>query len=235
MEDVGGDLGHAEEESRVPQAKAGEVGGGAAEPDRPEIVAADATINAGITAEAGLVQTEGAATTEVVASRPATDEATAGEIAAAEASFGSAGLGDLREVAGEVVKEVPASTRASEPPAMDTQATSSLELAPSAMTDAPVPEMRLVRPSVPFSLESPPTLRGLLTGLMLLGWWKVTTAKLPQLPGPQPKAVQGERHSQLRPGPVLAARAPLASSKRSGRILLPVPGLKVVVKPGVAT
>jgi hypothetical protein len=84
MEDADGDLGRAEEESRIPQAKAGEVRGGAAELDRPEITAADATTDAGVMAEVGLAQTEGAATAEVVASRPATGEAAAGEIAAVE-------------------------------------------------------------------------------------------------------------------------------------------------------
>jgi hypothetical protein len=141
MEDAGDDLGRAEEESHVPQVKAGEARGGAAELDRPEIVVAGATTNAGITAEAGLAQTEGAATAEVVASRPATDEAAAGEIATAEASSGPNGLGDLREAAGEVMTEVPMSMRVSEPPAVVTQAASTLELASSATTDAPAPEM----------------------------------------------------------------------------------------------
>jgi hypothetical protein len=89
---------------------------GAAELDRPEIAAADATTNAGVTAEARLARTEGAVTAEVVISHPATDEAAAGEIATVEASSGPASQGDPREVAGEVVKEVPASMRASEPP-----------------------------------------------------------------------------------------------------------------------
>jgi hypothetical protein len=116
MEDAGGDLGRAEEESRIPQMEAGKVGSGAVELDRPEIVAADATTDAGVTAESGLARTEGAVTAEVIMSRPATNEATIGETAAVEASSGPASQGDPREVTREVVKEVSASMRVSELP-----------------------------------------------------------------------------------------------------------------------
>jgi hypothetical protein len=108
--------------------------------DHPEIAAADATPDASVAAEAGLVQTEGAAMAEVVASRLATDEVVAGDIAAAEASSGLAGLGDLHEAAGEATTEVPASARASEPSAVVAQAASTLELASSVTTNAPTPE-----------------------------------------------------------------------------------------------
>jgi hypothetical protein len=77
-EDAGGDLGRTEEEDRVPQVEAGEVEGGVVELDRQEAAAVDATIDVVVTAEAGLEQTEEAATTEVVVSRPATDEVAAG-------------------------------------------------------------------------------------------------------------------------------------------------------------
>jgi hypothetical protein len=69
-------------------------------------VAADATTDTSVMAKAGLVQTKGATATEVVSSCPAADEVVAGDIAAAEASSGSAGLGDLREAAGEVTTEI---------------------------------------------------------------------------------------------------------------------------------
>jgi hypothetical protein len=122
-------LGRTEEYSRALQAKASEAGGGAPELDHPEIAAADATPNASVAAKAGLVQAKGATMAEVIASRPATDEVVAGDIAAAEASSGPAGLGDLREAAGEATTEVPASVRASEPPAVVAQAASTLGLA----------------------------------------------------------------------------------------------------------
>jgi hypothetical protein len=51
---------------------------------------------------------------------------------------------------------------------------------------------------------------------------------------PTPKAAakgaSGGRSSRLRPGLVLAAEVPPASSKRNGRILLPAPGLVEAVK-----
>jgi hypothetical protein len=118
MEDAGDVLGCAEEESRTPQAKASEAGGGAPKLDRPEIAAADATPEASVTAKAGLAQTKGVAMAEVVASRPATDEVVARDIAPAKASSSPPGLGDLREATGEATTEVPASVRASEPPAV---------------------------------------------------------------------------------------------------------------------
>jgi hypothetical protein len=71
--------------------EADEAEGGAAELDRQEMVAADATTDAGIMAEAGPVRIEEAVTTEVVVSRLATDEVATGEVAPAEASSGPAG------------------------------------------------------------------------------------------------------------------------------------------------
>jgi hypothetical protein len=140
MEDSGDGLGRAEEEGRALQAKASEGGGEAPELDRLEKAAADATPDASVTADAGLAWTEGAATVEVVASHPATDEVAAGDIAPAGASSGPAGLGDLRKSAGEATTEVPASVRASEPPIVVAQAASILELTSSVATDAPFPK-----------------------------------------------------------------------------------------------
>jgi hypothetical protein len=133
-------LGRVTEESLTPQAKASEAGGGASKLDRLEIVAADATTDASAVAEAGLMQAEGAAAAKVVASRPAIDEVAAGDIIAAEAPSGPAGLEDLPKIAGEVTTEVAASARAPEPLAVVTQAASILELVSSMMTDAPVAE-----------------------------------------------------------------------------------------------
>jgi hypothetical protein len=129
MEDVSDGLGHAKEESRAPRAKASKAGGRAPKLKRLETMAADATTDASVAAEARLAQTEGAATTKVIVSHSATNEVVAGDIATTEASSGPAGLGDLREATGEVTTEVPASVRASEPPIVVVQAASTLELA----------------------------------------------------------------------------------------------------------
>jgi hypothetical protein len=80
------------------------------------MAAVDAAVNAGATAETGLVWIEEAVMMEVVMSRPAADEVAAGEVATTEASSGLASQEDSREVAGEAVKEASASMRASEPP-----------------------------------------------------------------------------------------------------------------------
>jgi hypothetical protein len=94
--------------------------------DRPEIAAADAATNAGVTAEAGLAWTEGAITAE----------AASGETATVEVSSGP----DPREVMRKVVKEVLASMRASELPEMLTQAASGPGPASGATTNMPAPE-----------------------------------------------------------------------------------------------
>jgi hypothetical protein len=132
MEDAGDGLGRTEEEDRAPQAEASEAGGEAPELDRPEKTAADATPNARVALDAELAQIEGAATTEVVASRLATDEVAAGDITVAEASSGPTGLGGQREAMGKAMTEVPASVKASEPQVVVTQAASILELMSSA-------------------------------------------------------------------------------------------------------
>jgi hypothetical protein len=141
VEDAGDGLGRTEEEGRAPQAKASKAGGKAPGLDRPEKTAADATSDASVMADVGPAQTEGATVAEVVASRPATDEVAAGDIAGAGASLGPARSGDLREATGEVTMEVPASVKASEPPAVVAQDASILELTPSAAADARAPEM----------------------------------------------------------------------------------------------
>jgi hypothetical protein len=69
-------------------------------------------------------------------------------------SSGPASLGDLHEVAGEVVEEVPASTGASEPPAVIAQAASSFELASNATTDAPEMETGATVGSLFFGVTS---------------------------------------------------------------------------------
>jgi hypothetical protein len=48
-------------------------------------------------------------------------------------------------------------------------------------------------------------------------------------------ALGGGRSLRLQPGPVLAAKAPPASSKRNGRILLPASDLVEAVKPRART
>jgi hypothetical protein len=108
--------------------------------------------------DVSLAQTEGAAAAEVEASRPATDEVVAGDIATAEAPAGPARLGDLCETAGEVTTELPASVRVSKLSAMVAQAASILELASGAMTDAPTPEMEtgMTAGSVFFGASSNP-------------------------------------------------------------------------------
>jgi hypothetical protein len=73
-------------------------------------------------------------------SRPAANEAAARETAAAEASSSPAGQGDPREVMRDVVKEIPASTGASELPEMVTQAASGPWPAPGVTTNVPAPE-----------------------------------------------------------------------------------------------
>jgi hypothetical protein len=111
-------LGRTKEEDRAPQAKASEAWGEAPELDRLEKMAADATPDACVAANAGLVQTEGAAMAEVIVSRPATDEVAVGDTAPAGASSSPAGLGDLREATGKVTTEVPVSVKVLEPPAV---------------------------------------------------------------------------------------------------------------------
>jgi hypothetical protein len=137
-EDAGGDLGRAKEERRVPQVEAGEVEGGAAELDRQEKAAVDATTDAVVTAEAGLARIEETATTEVVVSRPATDEVVAREVTVVDASSGPASREDPREVAEEAAKEALAGVRASKPSETISWASSGLGPAPGAKADMPV-------------------------------------------------------------------------------------------------
>jgi hypothetical protein len=81
--------------------------------------------------------------------------------------------------------------RASEPSETVARASSGPRPAPGAKADMPVPGMEIGAPPVAFSLEQPPALRRLLRELTLLGWWRATVAKLPQLPGQQPKVLWG--------------------------------------------
>jgi hypothetical protein len=142
-EDAGDGLGHAEEEDCAPQVEAGEAESGAVEFDHQEMVAADATADAGITIEAGLARTEEAITTEVIVSHLVTKEIAAGEVATAEVSSCPAGQEDPCEVAGEAVKEALTGMRTSGPPKMVTQASSSPGPMPGTKADMPTPGMEI--------------------------------------------------------------------------------------------
>jgi hypothetical protein len=235
MEDANDGLGCAEEESRAPQAKASEAGGGALELDCLEIAVADATTDVSVVAEAGLAQTEGAAAAEVVASRPATDEVVAGDIAATEASSGPARLGDLREAVGEATPVIPVSVRSSEPPAVIAQATSTLKLASSATTDAPVPETETgtTTSSLFFGATFDPERASRRPHDIRMVESKRNKASS------CPRAVtQGAPRGKIswpQPGLALAAKVLPASSKRNGRILPPVPGPVEALRPRVIT
>jgi hypothetical protein len=230
-EDAGGDLGRAEEESHVPQVEAGEVESGATELDRPGVVAVDATADAAVTAEAGLAWTEGTVMTEIIMSRPATDEVVAGKVAVIDACSGPAGRENLHEVVEEAAKEASAGVRESEPSEMVVQASSGPGPMPGAKADTLVPGTEIGVAADPLLFGATSSPEKVSQGLTLVGRWRTSAAKIPQLPGLRPKALQGGRTSQLRSGLVLAARVSPASSRRSGRILLPASGLVEAVEP----
>jgi hypothetical protein len=120
-EGAGGDLGHAEEEDRTLQLQACEIEGDAVELGCQGTATADATTNAGVTAEARPARTKEAGAeevvaTEVVAPRIATDKVAACETTATEASPGLAGQEEACEVTEEAMKETPAGTETLEPP-----------------------------------------------------------------------------------------------------------------------
>jgi hypothetical protein len=235
MEDAGDVLGHTEEEGRTLQAKASEAGGEAPELDRPEKAATDATPNASVAADAGLVQSKGAATAEVIASRPATDEVAAGDTAAAGVSYGPAGLGDLHEATGEATMEVLASVRASEPPAVVGQAASILELTSNVAIDAPAPETKTSTAdgSLFFGATSDP--EKVSHGAHDVRMVDSKRSKAYPPPRAVTQGASGGKISWPQPGLASAARVPLASSKKNGRILPPVPDPVEALRPRAIT
>jgi hypothetical protein len=138
-EDAGGGLGHAKEDDRAPQVEAGEAEGGVAELGCQETVAADATADARVRAEAGPARTEEAVAMGVVVPCLATDEVAVGEVVTAEASSGQARQEDPREVAGEAMKEASTGMRTSEPPKVVAQASSNPVPVPGMKADMPAP------------------------------------------------------------------------------------------------
>jgi hypothetical protein len=105
-EDVGSDLGRAEEEHHTPQLEVSEGGGRTKELVRPEAPASVVTIPAAAT-EARLMRAGEADLTEIVMPHPAVDEAAAGEVATANASSDLVGQGDAREIAVKATEEAP--------------------------------------------------------------------------------------------------------------------------------
>jgi hypothetical protein len=142
-EDAGGDLDRAEEESRVPQAEASEVGGGTVELDRQETATADVTADAVAMAEAGLARDEEAITTEVVMSHPATDEVATGEVTIVNASSDPASQEDPCVVAGETAKEASVGVRASEPSEAVVRVSSDPQPTSGAEADMPTPRTEI--------------------------------------------------------------------------------------------
>jgi hypothetical protein len=156
-EDAGGDLDHAEEEDHVLHVEAGKVEGGAAELDRQEVAAVDATADAAITTEAGLARTEETATMETVVSRPATDEVVMGEVAAVDASSGPASQEGTREVTEVATKEASARVRASEPSETVARASSGPGPMPGVKAD-------MLTPGTEISVAAGPLLFGVTFG-----------------------------------------------------------------------
>jgi hypothetical protein len=234
-EDAGGDLGHADEERRVPQVEAGEVEGGAAELDHQEVAAVNAAADAVVTDEARLARTEQTATTEVIVSRPAADEVVAGEVAAVDASSGPTSREDPCEVAEEAAKEASAVVRASEPSEVIVWASSAPRPTPGTKADMPVPRTEI-------SVAAGPLLFGATSGSEKVSQG-ANAARIEEgehsEASPTPRAAaqgaSGGRISRLQPGLALVAKVPLASSKRNGRILLPASGLVEAVRPRAIT
>jgi hypothetical protein len=102
--DDGNGSDRAEGEDLTSEEEAPKVEGDAVRLGCQRVIAADATADAGVTAEAGPARTKEAGAeevtaTEVFAPRTTTGEAAAGETTAAEASSIPAGQGEPREVA----------------------------------------------------------------------------------------------------------------------------------------
>jgi hypothetical protein len=151
--DAGGDLGRVEEEDRTSQEEAHKVEGDMARPDRQRMVAADATMNAGVTAEAGPAWTKEASAEEVtamevIAPHTTTDEAAAGETATAEASSSPAGQGEPRKITEEAMKEASTGAKTLEPPEVAVEASSNAEEAMKE-ADTPMPGMEIDKAADP--------------------------------------------------------------------------------------
>jgi hypothetical protein len=135
-EDVGGDLGRAEEERHAPQLEAIEGGGRTEELVRLESPASVVTSPAAA-AEAGLTRAGEAILTEFVVPPPAVGEAAAGEVTAADASSDLISQEDAREVAVKAMEEAPVRVGALEPSEPAARASSSPEPASSARAVMP--------------------------------------------------------------------------------------------------
>jgi hypothetical protein len=111
--------------------EASEGGGRTEELVRPEAVLASIVTSPAAAAEARLTQAREAILTEIVMPHPATGEAAAGEVTAADASSDPVSQEDAREVAVKAVEEAPVCVGAPEPSKMAARAYSSPEPAPS--------------------------------------------------------------------------------------------------------
>jgi hypothetical protein len=131
-EDAGGDLGHTEGEGRAPQLEASEGGDRTEELDRQEVASASIIASPTAAAEAGLARAGEANLTEIVIPRPATGDAAAGEVTAADASSDLVSQEDSREVTVKVAEEAAVSVEAPEPSGVAARASSSPEPTPSA-------------------------------------------------------------------------------------------------------
>jgi hypothetical protein len=237
-EDADGGLGRAKEEDRAPQVGADKAEGGASELDCQEVVAVDASTNAGITVEAGPVRTEEVLMTDVIVPRLATDEVVAVEVATAEASSGPASQEDPREVAGEAVKGASTGMRTLEPPETVAQASSGPRPALGMRADMPAPGTEI-------GVAAGPPLFGAASGSERASQGAHTAQTMesdrseasttPRAAAKGASGGGGGGPTRLRPGLVVAAKVPPANSKRNGWILIPAPGLVEAAKPRAIT
>jgi hypothetical protein len=117
--------------------EASEGGGSTEELDRQEAAPAGVVASPAAAAEAELARAMEAILTEIVMPHPATGEAAAGEVIAADASSNLASQEDSREVAMDAAEEAPMGVGAPEPSGTAARASSSPEPAPSAQADMP--------------------------------------------------------------------------------------------------
>jgi hypothetical protein len=119
-----------------------------------QVVAADATADVGVTAEARPAWTKEASTEEVtamevIAPRTTTDQAAVGETAPAEESSGPAGQEEPREVIEEAMKDASAGAEILEPPEVVAQASSRAAPASGTKAGTPVPGTEIEKAADP--------------------------------------------------------------------------------------
>jgi hypothetical protein len=168
-------------------------------------------------------------------SHPAADKVAAGDVAAVNASSSPASQEDLREVAGEAVKEASTGMRVPEPSEMVAQASSSPGSVPGAKNDMPAPGTEIGAAAGPLLFGATSGSDKVSQGAHAAQTVESDRSEASLTPRAATKGASGGRSSRLRPGLVLAAKVPPASSKRNGRTLLPAPGLVEVVKPRAIT